>query len=245
MANRQRAEARRKAAEKAARGEGGGSKTFLWIAVGVVVLLGIGGIVWATSGGDDTSASDSTDTAVDNPYSGLPTSQPVTVTGDPLPAFTSGGASDTAIGMTAPKLEGLNFNGQPVVADAETNGAYMLVFLAHWCPHCNAEVPRLLTWKNSGAVPADLDIIGVGTAVSETSPNFPPAKWFSDKGWTWPVMVDESTGDGTAGKAAQAYGASGWPYFVIVGADGKVKTRVSGEVEVAELTSIVDAALAS
>jgi cytochrome c biogenesis protein CcmG/thiol:disulfide interchange protein DsbE len=244
MANRQRAEARRKAAEKASRGESGG-KTWLWIAVGVVVLLGIGGIVWATSGSDDTAASDSTDTTVDDPLAGLPVSQPVTVTGDPLPAFTSGGASDTAIGMTAPKLDGLNFNGEAIKVDAEANGAYMLVFLAHWCPHCNAEVPRLLTWKNSGAVPADLDIIGVATAVSETSPNFPPGKWFSDKGWTWPVMVDESTGDGAAGKAATAYGASGWPYFVIVGADGKVKTRVSGEVEISELESIVASALAS
>ncbi|MBI4933851.1 MAG: TlpA family protein disulfide reductase [Actinobacteria bacterium] len=244
MANRQRAEARRKAAEKAARGEGGSSRTFLWVAVGLVVLLGVGGIIWATSGSDDTAASSDT-TAAETPGSGLPTSQPVTVTGDPLPAFTSGGGSDTAIGMTAPKLEGLNFNDQPVVADAETNGAYMLVFLAHWCPHCNAEVPRLLAWKNSGAIPADLDVIGVATAVSENSPNFPPAEWFSNRGWAWPVMVDESTGDGTAGVAAQAYGASGWPYFVIVGADGKVKTRVSGEVEVAELESIVEAALAS
>jgi thiol-disulfide isomerase/thioredoxin len=244
MANRQRAEARRKAAEKASRGEGGG-KTWMWAAIGVVVVLGIGAIVWATSGSDDSSASDSTESTAADPLSGLPTSQPVTVTGDPLPAFTSGGASDTAVGMTAPNLEGKNFTGDTITVDAEANGAYMLVFLAHWCPHCNAEIPRLLTWKNSGAVPADLDIIGVGTAVSETSPNFPPAKWFNEKGWTWPVMVDEATGDGAAGKAAQAFGASGWPYFVIVGADGKVKSRVSGEVEVAELESIVQAALAS
>ena len=44
---------------------------------------------------------------------------------------------------------------------------------------------------------------------------------------------------------AKAYGASGWPYFVIVGADGKVKVRVSGEVEASELEQIVSAALAS
>jgi cytochrome c biogenesis protein CcmG, thiol:disulfide interchange protein DsbE len=246
MANRQRAEARRKAAEKASRGEGGG-KVWMWVAIGVVVLLGVGGIIWATSGGDDTEAADggSTTTEQGSPSSGLPVSQPVTVTGDPLPAFTSGGASDEAIGLTAPKLDGLNFNGENITVDAEANGAYMLVYLAHWCPHCNAEVPRLLTWKNSGAVPADLDVIGVATAVSAGAANYPPAEWFSNKGWAWPVMVDESTGDGTAGKAAQAYGASGWPYFVIVGADGKVKTRVSGEVEVSELESIVEAALAS
>jgi thiol-disulfide isomerase/thioredoxin len=245
MANRQRAEARRKAADKAARGEGGG-RTWMWVAIGVVVLLGIGGVVWATSGGDDegNQSADTTQTGDTGALSSLPTSQPVIVTGDPLPEFTSGGASDTAVGLTAPKLEGLNFQGAPVTVDAEANGAYMLVFLAHWCPHCNAEVPRLLTWKNSGAVPADLDIIGVATAVSASSPNYPPAEWFSNKGWAWPVMVDESQGDGAAGKGAAAYGATGWPYIVIVGADGTVKSRVSGEVEVSELESIVAAALA-
>jgi thiol-disulfide isomerase/thioredoxin len=246
MANRQRAEARRKAAEKSARGEGGG-RTWMWLAIAVVVVLGIGGIVWATSGSDSNGSSDPANTSQTDGTGGssLPTSQPVIVTGESLPTFTSGGASDPAIGLAAPTLDGLNFNGQPVVANAEKNGAYMLVFLAHWCPHCNAEVPRLLAWKHSGAVPADLDVIGVATAVSPTSPNYPPADWFSNKGWEWPVMVDESTGDGAAGKAANAYGASGWPYFVIVGADGKVKTRVSGEVEVSELQTIVENALAS
>jgi uncharacterized protein involved in copper resistance len=106
-------------------------------------------------------------------------------------------------------------------------------------------VPRLLDWKNSGAVPADLRVIGVATAVAKTQVNYPPAQWFSNKGWAWPVLVDESEGEGTAGKVAKAFGATGWPYFVIVGTDGKVKVRVSGEIEVGELQKVVDAALAS
>jgi len=85
----------------------------------------------------------------------------------------------------------------------------------------------------------------VATAVSENAANYPPAVWFSNKGWPWPVIVDEAQGDGAAGTAAVAYGASGWPYFVIVGADGKVKARVSGEVEASELQTIVAAALAA
>ena len=87
-------------------------------------------------------------------------------------------------------------------------------------------------------------MLGVATAVSSSSVNYPPSEWFSNKGWSWPVLVDESQGNGEAGKAAQAYGATGWPYFVIVGADGLVKARVSGEVSVADLQVIVDDALA-
>ena len=246
MANRQRAEARRKAQAKAARtGEDGGSKMGIWIGLAAVIALVVGIVVFA-SGGDDSSADPSDTTADSSGLASLPVSQPVTITGESLQAFDSAVSPDPAIGLDAPLLSGLNFSGETIALDPAVDGPYMLVFLAHWCPHCNAEVPRLNDWKNSGAVPPELNVVGVATAVSSKSENYPPAVWFSNKGWQWPVIVDEATGDnGEAGKAAQAFGASGWPYFVIVGADGKVKVRVSGEVEIAELQTIVDAALAA
>ena len=45
--------------------------------------------------------------------------------------------------------------------------------------------------------------------------------------------------------AGDAFGATGWPYFVIIGADGLVKARHSGEIEIPELQQLVDAALAA
>jgi cytochrome c biogenesis protein CcmG, thiol:disulfide interchange protein DsbE len=242
MANRKRAEARRKAQAKASRapGEGGGagSKGLMWAAIGVVVALAVGLGIFALSGDDGDAASSDTTSFTSN----LPDSQPVTITGEPLVPFQAT-EGDPAIGVTAPIVSGLNFAGKEITLDP-ADGPYMVVFLAHWCPHCNAEVPRLNDWKRSGGVPDELNVIGVATAVSKTSPNYPPGEWFSNKGWGWPVLVDEADGDGAAGKLAQAFGASGWPYFVIVGADGKVKVRVSGEVEANELQGIVDAALA-
>ncbi len=75
-------------------------------------------------------------------------------------------------------------------------------------------------------------------------PTIRPTSGSPVRAGSWPVLVDESQGDGAAGVAATAYGATGWPYFVIVGADGKVKVRVSGEIEVNDLQQIVDDALA-
>ena len=241
MANRKRAEARRKAA---ARTDGGGSKKlWMWAAIVAVVAVAVVGILIASNGSDaQTPGSASDGSTLDTSQSALPVSQPVKVAGDPLPQLPDKG-TDTAIGKTAPVLDGLNFSDQPIKVDS-SKGAYMLVFLAHWCPHCNAKVPRLLDWKHSGQVPADLNVIGVATAVSPSSPNYPPATWFSNKGWEWPVLVDESQGDRNGGKAAAAFGANGWPYFVIVGKDGKVKIRVSGEVAIPDLQKIVDKALA-
>ena len=247
MANRQRAEARRKAQAKASRssGDGGdsGSKMRIWIGLTAVVALVVGIVVFA-SRGDSNPNSAGSDTTLAG--SSLPDSQPVTFTGAALAKLDDTLKPDPAVGLDAPLLSGLNFAGEPIVMDPATKGPYMLVFLAHWCPHCNAEVPRLNDWKHSGAVPPGLNVIGVATAVSSASANYPPAAWFSNKGWEWPVMVDEKSGDnGEAGKAAITYGAPGWPYFVIVGADGKVKVRVSGEVEISELQTLVDAALAA
>jgi thiol-disulfide isomerase/thioredoxin len=175
---------------------------------------------------------------------GLPSSQPVSISGDVLPQYPSSGGADLAIGRLAPSLDGLDFNSQPISITPGTD-AYMLVFVAHWCPHCNSELGRLLDWKQSGGVPAGLRVVAVSTAVSTTGAHFPPAVWLSGKGWTWPVLVDQSQGDGLPGVAAEAYGAPGWPYFVIVGADGTVKARGSGEVDSTELQRIVAAALAS
>ena len=250
MANRKRAEARRKAQAKAARrgqsidgGEGGspGVTINIWVIIGALILVAIGGVIWATSGDDDSKADGGTETTVD---SNIPDSQPVTVTGEILLPYDSADPQDPSIGSPAPLLSGFDFQGDAVAVDPTAKGPYMVVFLAHWCPHCNAEVPRLLDWKGSGAVPTELNVLGVATAASATAPNYPPSDWFSTKGWSWPVLVDESQGDGQAGKAASAYGATGWPFFVIVGADGLVKARVSGEIEVSELQIIVDDALA-
>ncbi len=252
MANRQRAEARRKAQAKAARrgqnvegGEGGsaGITINVWVMIVVVLALVTGGVIWAASSGDDKGASDTT--LVDDGASDIPDSQPVTVDGEALSPYDAAVSPDPALGSAAPLLNGLDFQGDAIVVDPSASGPYMIVFLAHWCPHCNAEVPRLLDWKGSGAVPTELNVLGVATAVSSSATNYPPAEWFSNRGWSWPVLVDEAQGDGEAGKAAVAYGATGWPFFVLVGADGLVKARVSGEIEVSELQIIVDDALAS
>ena len=50
--------------------------------------------------------------------------------------------------------------------------------------------------------------------------------------------------DSAAADAERAYGVAGFPTFVIVGADGKVKARSSGELPLADLDALVKQALA-
>ena len=60
-------------------------------------------------------------------------------------------------------MSGADYDGQPITIDAAADGPTMVVLLAHWCPHCNDEIPRLNEWRDSGDVPEGLDVVGVST----------------------------------------------------------------------------------
>jgi predicted DsbA family dithiol-disulfide isomerase len=51
-------------------------------------------------------------------------------------------------------------------------------------------------------------------------------------------MVDDKDGS-----ASKAYGLSGFPYFVLLDGDGRVKLRHSGEIETAVLEQAISEAL--
>lgn len=161
--------------------------------------------------------------------------QAVSVTGAPLPPVSPDG-SDPAIGTPAPQLVGASFDGTPVVVGP---GAPTLVlFLAHWCPHCQAEVPRLVSWFQSGQVPAGVNVVGVATATAAERENFPPSAWLAAAGFPWPVLADSPAYD-----AAAAFGVDAFPYFVMYDAAGNVLFRASGEIEMDALTAQITAAL--
>ena len=159
----------------------------------------------------------------------------VAVTGDALPAFDSAANPDPAVGMIAPTLTGKSFTGN-VVTTESTGTPTLTIFLAHWCPHCQREVPLLVEWEKSDKMPAGIDIVAVATGTDSANPNYPPSEWLARENFpaTWPVMADSADKVG-----GNAFGLAGYPYFVLVGGDGKVLWRASGEVPMDELTATI------
>jgi thiol-disulfide isomerase/thioredoxin len=212
------------------------SRTPLVIAIVLVVAAGVAiAAVLATSGGDD----EETASTVPPPAAGtgsVPADGETTVTveGAALPPLEDP-VNDAAVGTPAPALRGTDYSGNAVDITPGTGGPMMIVFLAHWCPHCNNEIPVLLEWRESGQIPADLQVFGVSTAADEERPNYPPDQWLAEKGWDWPVLADDA--DLTA---ANAYGVTGFPFFTIVDADGNVAARGSGEYPIEALQALVD-----
>ena len=201
-------------------------------AIVAVVVLIIAVVIFA--GGSDNNGSTSTATTATAAGGAGGTStgpgeyQPVAYTDTALTPLEDP-SNDAARGEIAPTLSGYSFDGTPLTL-APTGAPTLVVFLAHWCPHCNAEIPRLIEWQASGKMPADLNIVGVSTAARNDQPNFPPSKWVVDMKWPWAVMVDSEAQD-----AAVAYGVSGYPGLILLDGEGKVLARRSGEVGVTEL----------
>ena len=197
--------------------------------VGAIIAVVIGGaaIVAITSSGSDSTSSSG----------GISEFSDITVTGDALPAFDSvSTATDTAIGLPAPVVSGKGFTGTEITTDGAGTPT-LLVFLAHWCPHCQREVPLLVQWEKDGKTPTGVDVIAVATGTDPANPNFPPSEWLAREEFPalWPVIADSADK-----KAANAFGLSGYPYFVLVDAQGNVFKRLSGEIPMDELTAIID-----
>ena len=180
-----------------------------FIVLGVILVVALGIALLASSGGDDDGGADSE----------LLATAGITATGDRLPALPEGG-DDPAEGTPAPTLEGVTPAGQgtSVAFDQPT----LLAFMAHWCPHCQAELPELVELAASGDLD-DLDAVVVLTGTDESAPNYPPGPWVDREGWTGRVLLDDESGT-----AASAFGLTSYPYLVLVDGDGNVVDRNAG-----------------
>ena len=157
----------------------------------------------------------------------------VEVSGDALPQFEST-EGDEAVGLAFPTLAGTGLDGEPMTIGGSGRPT-LVMYVAHWCPHCQREVPVVQDWVDAGNLPEGVDLVTVSTSIDPSRPNYPPSAWLADEGWTAPTLVDPD------GSAAVAGGLTGYPYFVVVDADGNVVARTTGELTVDQLDQLVGA----
>ena len=200
---------------------GGGRVPVIGIVIAAVVVLALVALAVTLLTGEDEQATPETVEVAD-----------VDVEGESLPQLPQGG--DPAVGSPVPSLYGVSPVGGPVAI--EPGGEPLLIVVgAHWCPHCQAELPRVVEWLQQGGAEG-VEVVGLSTAADESAPNYPPSEWWEREGWDRPVLVDS---DDQAG--AEALGVSGYPFFVLVDADGAVAGRWAGEIG----TEPLDAAIAA
>jgi thiol-disulfide isomerase/thioredoxin len=193
--------------------------TFVLIVV-AVVAVGLLGVAYLAVNRDSPITEEVRDSAA---------TAEVTVEGgeslSPLPEDLplSDPSTDPEAGTVAPTLTGTGFDGSEVMIgpDGRPKAVY---FLAHWCPHCQRELPVVQQLIADGELPEGLDIYAVSTSVDEGSGNYPPGVWLAREGFDKPTMRDDDDSS-----ALLAYGGSGFPYVVYLDGENRVVARSAGE----------------
>jgi thiol-disulfide isomerase/thioredoxin len=201
-----------------------GSRTWLWIGASV---LGLGLIVWMAMS-----------IAGEEPLDASVGYGEVTIEGSGLPTVSNPNAGDPARGFVAPTVSGSDWDGNPVTIGPDGRSK-IVVLLAHWCSHCQAEVPVIREWADAGGLPADVDLYGVTVLTDPLRAEFPPQDWLVSENWDFPTIMDSE-----AGEAGLAYGLSGTPYYLVLDGENQNLGRFSGEIGVAGLNALVEIAQA-
>ena len=139
----------------------------------------------------------------------------------------------SATGIDATTVTGEDFDNNTVVVGNDGRPK-AIVFLAHWCPHCQAEVPSVQAWLDATGGVDGVDMYSIATAINSGRDNHPPSDWLENEGWTVPVIRDDQDSS-----VLRAYGNGGFPFWVFTNSDGTVALRVAGEIPIADLEEIL------
>ena len=193
---------------------------------------------------DSTSAPTiATTTTVDQPTTtteGAPTTTApvldvnptIEIVGSPLPAHDPD--TENASGAFAPEVVGASFDGTPIEIRHDGENYKMIVFLAHWCSHCQDEVPVVKDWLAEYDLGGNIEILSVSTGERQDRGNWPPVDWLEREEWPIPVIEDSLEAD-----IAISYGLTAFPYWVFLDKDGSLLLRANG-LSAEGLTAITD-----
>ena len=182
------------------------NKNFI-IAGAVVLVLGLAIAIGVTLSSEPVAA-------------GLPEGE-INVDGESLPPYAGENDDNVALGLAAPTFSAPDQNSE--IFNLEKNGnSKALLFLAHWCPHCQREVPVVQSFIDSNGVPPGIDVIAVATSIDRGRDNYPPQEWLEREGWSETQIYDLDR------KIGEAYGLNAFPYWVFLDKDLNVLARRTG-----------------
>ena len=170
---------------------------------------------------------------VDEPLDGNLPEGETTISGDALPEYAGENDINISVGLQAPLFSGPDQNSE--IISLEKNGkSKILLFLAHWCPHCQAEVPIVQEYIDTFGLPADVEVIGILTSIDRSRDNYPPHDWLVKEAWSETQIYDLDREIGTV------YGLNAFPYWVTLDKDLKVVNRVTGKLTPDQITVLIN-----
>lgn len=195
-------------------------QTRIVLGIGIIIAVAVVVTIFAVafSGGDEES--------------------PVAISGDFLPLHEEG-VADPAIGAKAPIFVAETFEGERVVTGGSggpNDTGKVIAFVAHWCPTCQAELPKVADWLRTTELPDGVEVMAVSTFEDASRDNHPPSDWFQAVDWPTTAVADDD------GAIATAYGFQRIPSWVVLDDFNRVLMRTTGVVSETDLSAMAQLA---
>lgn len=135
-------------------------------------------------------------------------------------------------GKTIPDFSVKAKDGTMLTKENFVGKSSLVVFFASWCPHCQAEAPRIVAAMRDNP---DLNVVFIGVGDKETMDDI---YGFQQKfNLPVPTYADPTVAD--FGKAASAWGIYNYPSLFAVDKNGVVKDSDKGEVDAKRLNDLI------
>jgi hypothetical protein len=180
-----------------------------------------------------------TSTPTQTPYLRVDTPS---IDGTPLPAFDGSGTKDDAIGLLAPGFTASSNTdtiGYPKGPHPPATSPLLLVFYNEWSDQSKTAVEQVRGDAKGGAFGITTGVF-VDTAQDVTKPTV-VAPLVSDLSGPTRDVIDSPSGPDVRPNLAETFGASTYPYYVLVGPDGRVAWRGAGPDVAPKVPTIVAA----
>lgn len=149
-----------------------------------------------------------------------------------LPLFEQG-QPDAALGMVLGDVAGIEYySDTELIIDPTDGTARAWLIWAHWCPHCQRELPPLSDWyaENADQYP-NVELISVSSSIDPTRGN-PLEPYLEELQLPFPVIVDPDL------RLAEQFGLSAYPFWVFTAGDGTTLLRIAGFLEIDQVADI-------
>lgn len=146
---------------------------------------------------------------------------------DPLAAS----KSSRLLGKTAPKIDLVDFAGNPVTSESLAGKTVVINFWNEWCDPCLQELPALRSFWQSHANDGDVAMVGVAHDPNMSQAGL--AKYAQQAGLDWTLAKDPGN------KAALDFAIRGQPETFVIAPTGEIVGYQYGAATVRGLESML------
>jgi len=149
-----------------------------------------------------------------------------------LPPFEQG-QPDAALGVVLGEVTGTEYyTGEEMTFDPSDGVSRAWLIWAHWCPHCQREMPAVTDWygENADAYP-NVELVSITSAIDPSRGN-PFEPYLDELQTPFPVLVDDDS------RLADQFGLNAFPFWVFTSPDGTTVLRVAGYLEIDQVAEI-------